>query len=149
MLSDDAEPVRKSAAVALGRIADHRAVRRLIEALQDPHYSVRMSAVGSLITIGSPSCDSLISRYNALSDLGRHLAFEVWAGCRYAPAKKLLEKATHSEETYTRAFAILALAAIDVKKARKRIEKMRRKETDLFVRSRINAAEELLDSPSD
>jgi HEAT repeat protein len=148
MLSDSAEPVRKSAAVALGRIADHRAVRRLIDALHDPHYSVRMSAVGSLIGIGNPSCDSLISRYSDLSDMGRYLAFEVWAGCRYAPAKKLLEKATHSEETYTRAFAIQALAAVDVKKARKRIEKMRRTETDLFVRSRISAAEEILDSAS-
>jgi HEAT repeat protein len=149
MLSDGAEPVRKSAAVALGRIADHRAVHRLIDALQDPHFSVRMSAVGSLITIGNPSCDSLISRYNDLSDVGGYLAFEVWAGCRYAPARKLLEKATHSEETFTRAFAILALAAVDVKKGRRRIEKMRNTETDLFVRSRINAAEELLDSISD
>lgn len=149
MLSDNTEPVRKSAAVALGRIADHRAVRRLIDALQDPHFSVRMSAVGSLITIGNPSCDRLISRYSDLSDLGSYLAFEVWAGCKYAPAKKLLEKATYSDNTFTRAFAIQALAAVDVKKARKRIEKMRRTETDLFVRSRISAAEELLDSASD
>ena len=149
MLSDEAEPVRKSAAVALGRIADHRAVRRLIDALQDPHYSVRMSAVGSLITVGHPSCDSLISQYGDLSDLGRYLAFEVWAGCKYAPAKKLLEKATHSEISFTRAFAIQALAAVDVKKARKRIEKMRNTETDLFVQSRMDAAEELLDSVSD
>ena len=84
-----------------------------------------------------------------MSDIGRYLAFEVWAGCKYVPAKKLLEKATHSEETFTRAFAIQALAAVDAKKARKRIDKMLRNETDLFVRSRISAAEELLDSASD
>jgi HEAT repeat protein len=149
LLSDSVEPVRKSAAVALGRIADARAVPTLIDALGDSHYSVRMSAVGSLTAIKGPACDALIRRYDSLSDVAGYLAFEVWSGCGYVRAKKIIEKATYSSDRYTRAFAINAFAAIDGKAARKRIGKMIRDESDLFVLSCINAALNILDSESD
>jgi len=149
LLSDQAEPVRKSAAVALGRIGDARAVHSLIAALEDTHFSVRMSAVRALTSIGDRACEDLISGFDDLRDFGKYLAFEVWAGCKYVHARKLLEKATYSGDTYTRAFAIHALATVDAKKARKRIRKMLPVETDLLVISRIHAAMELIDSKSD
>ncbi len=149
LLADSVESVRKSAAVALGRIADARAVTSLIDALEDSHYSVRMSAVRSLTTIGDPACDDLVRRYDRFNGLAGYLAFEVWAGCKYRQAKKILEEATRSTDSYARGFAVYALASIDAKAARKRIKKMIRDETDLFVLSRISAAQQLLDSTSD
>lgn len=149
LLADSVESVRKSAAVALGRIADARGAGALMDALEDPHYSVRMSAVRSLTTIGEPACESLVVRYDRFSDLAKYLAFDVWAGCKYSQAKEVLEEATRSCDTYARGFAIYALASVNAKAARRRIKKMLQEETDLFVLSRIDAAQELLDSTED
>ncbi len=148
LLVDSAEPVRKSAAVALGRIADARAVPALIDVLDDSHYSARTSAVSALIAIGEPACEALIRRYDNLSGLAMYLTFEVWAGCGYGRAGKLIEAATHSSDRYARAFAIDALVAIDKGAARKRIKKMISDESDLFVLSRIRAAQDFLESQS-
>jgi HEAT repeat protein len=146
LLSDNAEPVRKSAAVALGRIGDARAVQRLIDAFEDAHYSVRMSAANSLAVIGDDACEVLRSRFDELADLGKYLAFEVWARCKYRGARGIIEEATHSDDSFARAFAIHALAVVDPKRARKRIDKMLRSETDLIVLSRLHAAQEIIDT---
>jgi HEAT repeat protein len=149
MLGDETETVRKSAAVALGRIADSRAVTSLIKALDDAHYSVRMSSVRALTAIGDPACDSLTESIDRMSDIASFLAYEIWAACEYRPARKFLEEATKSEDKFRRGFAILAFASVDPGKAEKRMRKMLKSETDLFVLSRIHAAQELLESTTD
>ena len=146
LLGDTVETVRKSASVALGRIEDARAVSSLIDALEDVHFSVRMSAVKSLTVIGEVACDDLIDRYDTLSDLAKYLAFDIWAGNKYKPARKILERETKSEDRYLRSFAIYALASIDGGKALKRIGKMLKTETDIFVISRLHATQKLLES---
>jgi hypothetical protein len=149
MLQDKTEPVRKSAAVALGRIADSRAASSLIEVLDDSHFSVRMSSVRALTAIGDPACESLIASVDSMSQTASYLAYEVWAASEYRPARKILEQATNAENKFRRGFAILALAAVDPGKAEKRIKKMLKTETDLFVLSRIHAARDLLESAAD
>lgn len=149
MLQDQTETVRKSAAVALGRIADSRAVSSLIEVLDDTHFSVRMSSVRALTAIGEPACDSLIASVESSSGTASFLAYEVWAACEYRPARKVIEEATKAEDKFRRGFAILALASVDPGKAKKRIKKMLKTETDLFVLSRIHAAKDLLESTTE
>lgn len=55
MERDDDEVIRGSAASALGRIREVRAVPALITQLNDPSQAVRISAVEALGAIGNPS----------------------------------------------------------------------------------------------
>lgn len=147
MLKDSISSVRKSAAVALGRIGDDIAVTPLIAALDDVHFSVRMTSEAALVSIGDSACAALVRDYDSLSSMARSLAFEVWAKSHYAPAADILFNATSSGDLYLRAFAIESLAYVDSVKAQTRIDEMRQNETDLFVLSRINAAEKYLEKP--
>jgi HEAT repeat protein len=146
MLSDTIETVRKSAAVALGRIAHPDAVPALVTALEDWNFSVRMTAARSLSEIGDPACRELMDEYSKLSGRARALAFEVWANAGYTKATRLLEDAVEDPDPYLRAFSIYALASIDPKKCRKSIDRIIDHESNLFVRSRIEDAQSIVDS---
>jgi len=146
MLGDTVENVRKCAAVALGRIKHPDANPSLIEALDDPHFSVRMSSVRALSQIGEEACVRLIASYDTLSSLAKSLAFEVWANVEFRDSRKALERETKSEDPLMRAFAIYSLARVDPGKAAKTVRRMLKTETDLFVISRIEAAQVLIET---
>ncbi len=143
LLDDSVESVRKSAAVALGRIAHQKAAERLIESLSDAHFSVRMSAAASLVQIGEKAAEKLAEAYEDLDSIPRYLAFEVWAKLHFKPARETLLKETESPNRFMRGFAIITLAAIDPEKGLKRVEDMRRSESDLFVLSMLKKAAEI------
>jgi HEAT repeat protein len=70
--------VRWSAAVALGKIGDAKAVEPLVAVLKDGDYHVRWSAAEALVKIGSPSVDPLIvALKNSRSDV-RQLIVELF-----------------------------------------------------------------------
>jgi len=58
-LADPRELVRLRAAQALGRIADARAIPKLIAVLNDEMYDVRYAAADSLVVLGRPSIGPL------------------------------------------------------------------------------------------
>jgi len=60
VLHSDDDSVRSSAASALGRIGDPRAVPTLIEALKDKDYYARQNAASALDGIGEPAVPALI-----------------------------------------------------------------------------------------
>jgi len=146
LLDDDVESVRKSAAVALGRIADSKAVQSLIQSLSDNHFSVRMTAAAALVKIGKPAAEQLLAVYDDLDTIPKCLSFEVWSKLEFKPARNLVINETKSTDRYMRGFAIVALADIDPKKARKRIKEMQGRETDLFVMSMLEKVTEAVNS---
>ena len=56
-----ADPVRQSAAKALGEIKDPRAIQPLAATLQDPNSDLRESAIEALGNIGPPAVEALIA----------------------------------------------------------------------------------------
>jgi len=107
-----------------------------VTALDDPHFSVRYSAAGSLVKIGDNSGKVLLAHYPTLSTTALSYACDIWAQLKYAKALKQLEKILkENTDNYLRGFAILAIAHIDPKKAGKFIRKNIEKENDLFVLS--------------
>ena len=66
---------RKSAALALGKIKDSKAVAPLCAALKDPNESVRQAAIDALINIGGENTiEKLVAIMEALDIRGRHAA---------------------------------------------------------------------------
>ena len=74
MLSGSVETVRKSAAVAAGRLLVETAIDQLVHMLGDDYYGPRMCAADALVKIGhksiKPIIDSLDSENSMVGDLG-------------------------------------------------------------------------------
>ena len=158
-LKDSVEVVRKSAAVALGKMSagsigkDSRAIPYLIEGLSDPHFSVRMSSAEALVEIGEPSVKPLIELLN-LSQTGRpptdtiavYLAIESLGKLKEKRAVKPLLKKLEDNDWATRAFTVEALGEIGDKngsalltiKGIKAIRNLKKRESHPFVLKKID-----------
>ena len=156
-LKDSVEVVRKSAAVALGKMSamgrslpagrrgafggkDSRAIPFLIEGLSDPHFSVRMTSVSALVEIGEPSVEPLIellSYSQTTNTLAVHLVIESLGKLKERRATKPLLKKLEHEDWATRAFTVEALGEIGDKKGIKAIRNLKKIETHPFVLRKI------------
>jgi len=146
-LKDSVEVVRKSAAVALGRLKDKRAISYLIQGLSDPHFSVRMTSASALVEIGKPSVKPLIKLLNKLKTdtIAAHLAIESLGKLKNKKATSTLIKKLRSKDWTTRAFTVEALGKIGDKngsasltmKGITAIKKLKKKETHPFVSKKI------------
>jgi hypothetical protein len=102
-----------------------------------------MSAAASLVKIGEEAARTLVDVYDELDSIPRYLAFEAWARLEFEPARKIVSNETKSSNRFMRGFAIITLAAIDPERGMKRVEEMRRSESDLFVLSMMKKAVEI------
>lgn len=134
ILADETETVRKSAAVALGKIGHPSAIETLTGALDDPHFSVRYSAAGSMVKIGEQAGKTLLEKHENLSSNALYYALDVWAALKYKNAFKVLKDFIKSEDNRLRGFALIAMARIDPRKAKKIVAKYESDE-NIFIRS--------------
>lgn len=121
LLKDENEIVRKSAAVALGRIAvkadaaprlDPGTVDALIAAMGDPFYSVRESAQGALVAAGGPAVPKLVEEAVAGSGEARVLAAMALGMMKAKESTGKLRALVGSPDWVVRAYAIEALGRI-------------------------------------
>jgi HEAT repeat protein len=153
-LKDSVEVVRKSAAVALGKMSamgrsafggkDVRAIPYLIEGLSDPHFSVRMTSASALVEIGEPSVKSLIELLNnpqtgrpPTDTIAVYLVIESLGKLKDKRAVNPLLIELESNDWTTRAFVVMALGEIGDKKAIKAIRNLKKIETHPFVLKKI------------
>jgi len=147
-LKDSVEVVRKSAAVALGKMSamgrsafggkDSRAIPYLIEGLSDPHFSVRMTSAEALVQIGEPSVKPLIELLSLSTDtIAIHLAIESLGKLKEKYTVKPLLKELEDDDWATRAFTVEALGEIGDKKGIKAIKNLKKRETHPFVLKKI------------
>ena len=132
------EVVRKSAAVALGKMKDKRAISYLISGLSDPHFSVRMSSTNSLVQIGEPTIKPLLFLLNHSTDATLHLAIESLGRLKDKKAVPALLEKLKDDDWATRAFAVEALSEIDDQRGILAIKEMKNKETHPFVLNKID-----------
>src|SRR5262249_13271094 len=86
LMQDPSYKVRVQAALVLGRLADKRTIRALIQALKDEHESVRGVAAASLGRIGDKSAaDALLNATNDPSDFVRIQAKKALESIANAP----------------------------------------------------------------
>jgi HEAT repeat protein len=140
-MADSVEVVRKSAAVALGRIKDQRAIPFLIDGLSDPHFSVRMTSANSLIQLGEPAVKPLLSLLDGSDQTTLHLAIESLGKLKTKQAVKPLIKKLEDDDWATRAFVVEALGEIDDSNGILAIKRMKKKETHPFVLGKIDKIE--------
>jgi len=139
--ADTVDDVRKSAAVAQGRIADTLAIRPLIAALDDPYFGVRKCASGALLKFSPVPILEIAEAVERLDGVGRGTAMETLGKSQDKRAEKLLKYYLQSPEPLLRGYAIDALADLDTKGARRALRKFKADtEPDFFVRSRLRAA---------
>jgi len=137
-MDDSVEVVRKSAAVALGKMKDKRAIAYLVRGLSDPHFSVRMSSANSLVEIGEPTIKALLFLLDHSSQSTLHLAIELLGKLKSKKALLSILEKSKEEDWATRAFAVEALAEIGDRRGILAIRKMKEKETHPFVLSKID-----------
>jgi HEAT repeat protein len=135
LLSDENEIVRKSAAVGLARLAeaagdgetalDDAAIEALKNALADPYYSVRQSAVRALVGAGDPVVDELIDLAAEAGEPVRILAIQALGDIGSEDALPALRDHLRSESWAAAAHAAEALGKIGLTKGdRKALERM-------------------------
>jgi HEAT repeat protein len=107
-LADPRELVRLRAAQALGRIANARAIPKLIAALNDEMWDVRYAAEDSLVALGRPSIGPLRAAFakaslrsrphilEALAKLGDQHALP-WAKSEYNNDDALVQAAVEKQ----------------------------------------------------
>ncbi|MEW5701207.1 MAG: HEAT repeat domain-containing protein [Candidatus Zixiibacteriota bacterium] len=147
--TDDDSDVRKSAAVALGSIGDSSAAPALVRALEDPFYGVRLSAQRSLTRLVPPPSGLLIDAISVLSGAARYCAVVALGGCPDAAAHKTLLHFLGSPDPYERGFAIEGLAIHPSQQERKRVDALKRKEKDPFVRAQMERLERRAEANQD
>lgn len=108
---DDYE-VRWSAAKALGKIKDPRAVEPLIAALGDPYYDVRMSAAEALGKIGMPAVTPLIAALTNTNSSVRDTAADALGEIKDPRAVEPLIAALTDANYFVRTGAAYALGEI-------------------------------------
>ncbi|MBI5867565.1 MAG: HEAT repeat domain-containing protein [candidate division Zixibacteria bacterium] len=133
--------VRKSCVVALGLLADPQSAGALIEALSDPFFGVRQTAIISLGQTKPFPTEALIESTRTLTGIALHGALVALGGSPDSKAQKFLFSKLEDLSPITRAFAVEGLAAHPDKKTLKRVQKMRSKETDPFVLAQITRLE--------
>lgn len=133
--------VRKSCVVALGLLADPQSAGALIEALSDPSFGVRQTAIIALGNLKPPPTEALIESTRTMTGVGLHGALVALGGCAESKAQKFLFSKLEDPSPMTRAFAVEGLASHPDKKIFKRVQKMRNKENDPFVLAQITRLE--------
>jgi len=139
--SDSVDDVRKSAAVALGRIADAQAIEPLLAALDDQYFGVRKSASEALLKFSPVPVMEIAEAIEGLNSLGRGTAIETLGKSQDKRAENSLKYYLQSPEPLLRGYAIDALADLGTKGARRTLRKFSADaEPDFFVRCRLRAA---------
>lgn len=136
-MKDSVEVVRKSAAVALGKMKDERAIPHLVHGMSDPHFSVRMTSANSLVQIGEPSVKSLLFLLDHADEATMNLAIESLGKLKSEEAVAPLLKKLKADGWSTRAFAVEALGEIGDQRAIRAIRAMQKGETHPFVLGKI------------
>jgi HEAT repeat protein len=137
-MQDSVEVVRKSAAVALGRLKIVRAVPYLVRGLSDVHFSVRMSSANSLVEIGEPAAKPLLFLLDHSGPPTLHLAIESLGRLKNKQAVTPLLEMLKDEDWATRAFAVEALSEIDDPKGIQAIIELKETETHPFVLGKMD-----------
>jgi len=134
-MGDSVEVVRKSAAVALGRMKDERAIPYLVRGMSDPHFGVRMASANSLVEIGEPSVKSLLLE-NA-EEPAMNLAIEALGKLKSKQAILPVLEKLKAEDWSTRAFAVVALCQIGDPRGMRAVRAMEKGEKHPFVLGKI------------
>ena len=129
--------VRKSCVVSLGLMADTRATGALLNALGDPFFGVRQTAVVSLGLIKPPPVEAMLENARTLTGVELHGALVALGGCDDSKARKFLFTMLENPSPLVRGFAVEGLSAHPDKRVTKRVAKLRGKETDPFVLAQI------------
>jgi HEAT repeat protein len=140
--ADLVDDVRKSAAVALGRIADSRAAAILIAHLADPYFGVRKTASRALVQFTPVPIADIARAADMLSDLGPGMAIETLGQTDDEKAEKYLLKFLESSNPRIRGYTIDALAALNTEGAKRTLRALEESTVprSLFERARLRAA---------
>lgn len=136
-MDDSVETVRKSAAVALGRMKDLRGISYLVRGISDPHFSVRMSSANSLVAIGEPTIAFFLTLLNNTDEATMNLAIESLGKLKAKEAVLLLTDKLRADSWSTRAFAVEALGEIGEQRGLRAIKAMKKQESHPFVLGKI------------
>jgi HEAT repeat protein len=129
--------VRKSCVVSLGLMADTRATGALLNALGDPFFGVRQTAIIALGQIKPPPVEALLESARTLTGVALHGALVALGGCVDSKARKFLFAMLENPSPLVRGFAVEGLSAHPDKRVTKRVATLRGKETDPFVLAQI------------
>ncbi len=140
--ADPVDDVRKSAAVALGRIADSRATAILIIHLADPYFGVRKTASHALVQLTPVPIADIARAADTLSGLGPGMAIETLGQTKDEKAEQYLLKFLASSNPRIRGYTIDALAALDTEGAKRTLRALEESTVprSLFERARLRAA---------
>jgi HEAT repeat protein len=130
--------VRKSCVVALGVLADTAATAILIDRLADPFFGVRQAATRSLPKLRPAPVESLLEAVASTEGRARHGAIVALGGCDHKKARRALLKLLGSDDPFVRGFAIEALWQHPDRAIGKRLRKLRKTETNLFVLAQLD-----------
>jgi HEAT repeat protein len=136
-MGDSVEVVRKSAAVAMGRMKDQRSIPYLVRGMSDRHFGVRMASGNSLVEIGEPSVKSLLSLLDHAEEPTMNLAIECLGRLKSREAVLPLSGKLKVEDWSTRAFAVEALCEIGDPRGVRAVKLMKTGETHPFVLGKI------------
>ena len=109
--------VRATAANALGRIQDAKAVEGLISILSDEEWFVRERAAEALSKIGEPAVEPLVCALKDGNGLVRERAAEILGKIGSKKSLIPLQEAFNDKELYVRARAVLAFERVRAKSA--------------------------------
>ena len=137
-MDDSVEVVRKSAAVALGRMKNARAVPYLVRGLSDVHFSVRMSSAHSMVEMGEPAVKPLLFLLDHSAGPTLHLAIESLGKLKERSAVSPLLDKLKDDDWATRAFAVEALSEIGDPRGTQAFIELKKTETHPFVLNRID-----------
>jgi HEAT repeat protein len=114
-LKEGREPRRVAAANALREIGDAAAVPRLIAALGDPAFLVRMTAQRALIALGRPGEDAAGREWSTASpEVKRHLLCVLAAGDSW-PARRRVRAAARDPDPGVRRDAVMMVRDVHEK----------------------------------
>lgn len=138
ILEGDDNYVRINAARALGEIGDKRAIKPLIQALEDDY--VRKDAADALVKIGEPAVKPLIQIFESGNKYVRCCVVNALAEIGDKRAVKPFIQALESIDENISVLAAIALGEIGDKRA---IKPLTRKLNSMYLVVRINAEEAL------
>lgn len=124
LLRHEKEPRRVLAVNALRDIGDARAIPGLVEALNDPVFTVRKAAARALATFGEPAVEALLAAAPSSRGVQRREIARALGTMRARPAVRTLREWLASpDDAGLRRDAAAALLAIDPRRAPRWVEK--------------------------
>ncbi len=139
---DEVGDVRKSAAVALGRIADSQAIIPLVRALADPYFGVRKTASRALTQYDPVPMQAVVSYCDSLSGIYLGTALETLGSSENPKIVPFLAEYLSHDQSLIRGYAIMALAHVGHADAGKALIQYQssRPEMTLFEKSALREA---------